>query len=169
MMHAVPRAILGRLGMRQVMANIAHAPRRGLLGHGPGNPPRPARDRHVPRKGHGSMPRYPERPPALGNETFAVPFDAQGGQYRESAHPRSAHRRLAVEAGVTLSWRRYAGIEGRLIRIDRFGASGKGAGRRRASASRPRTSAGRPRSCYSPPAGHCREIFSPSSTTPSQT
>jgi transketolase len=32
-----------------------------------------------------------------------------------------------VEAGATLSWWRYVGTEGRVIGIDRFGASGKGA------------------------------------------
>ncbi len=44
-------------------------------------------------------------------------FDAQDEAYRESVLPRAVHRRLAVEAGATLSWWRY----------DRFGASGKGA------------------------------------------
>jgi transketolase len=32
-----------------------------------------------------------------------------------------------VEAGATLSWWRYVGSEGRVIGIDHFGASGKGA------------------------------------------
>jgi len=54
-------------------------------------------------------------------------FDAQEEAYRESVLPRSVRRRLAVEAGATLSWWRYVGIEGRVIGIDRFGASGKGA------------------------------------------
>jgi transketolase len=40
---------------------------------------------------------------------------------------RAVHRRLAVEAGATLSWWRSAGTEGQVIGIDRFGASGKGA------------------------------------------
>jgi transketolase len=54
-------------------------------------------------------------------------FDAQDEAYRESVLPRSVRRRLAVEAGATLSWWRYVGIEGRVLGIDRFGASGKGA------------------------------------------
>jgi transketolase len=54
-------------------------------------------------------------------------FDAQDEAYRESVLPRAVHRRLAVEAGATLSWWRYVGAEGRVIGIDRFGASGKGA------------------------------------------
>ncbi|MFI4884072.1 MAG: transketolase [Steroidobacterales bacterium] len=54
-------------------------------------------------------------------------FDAQDDAYREGVLPRSVRRRLAVEAGATLSWWRYVGTEGRVIGIDRFGASGKGA------------------------------------------
>ncbi|HEV2270248.1 MAG TPA: transketolase [Steroidobacteraceae bacterium] len=54
-------------------------------------------------------------------------FDAQDEAYRESVLARAVRRRLAVEAGATLSWWRYVGIEGRVIGIDRFGASGKGA------------------------------------------
>jgi transketolase len=54
-------------------------------------------------------------------------FAAQDEAYRESVLPREVHRRLAVEAGATLSWWRYVGNEGRVIGIDRFGASGKGA------------------------------------------
>ena len=53
-------------------------------------------------------------------------FDAQDEAYRESVLPRAVRRRLAVEAGATLSWWRYVGSEGRVIGIDRFGASGKG-------------------------------------------
>ena len=54
-------------------------------------------------------------------------FDAQDEAYREAVLPRAVRRRLAVEAGATLSWWRYVGIEGRVIGIDHFGASGKGA------------------------------------------
>ena len=36
-------------------------------------------------------------------------------------------RRVAVEAAATQSWWRYVGCEGRVIGIDRFGASGKAA------------------------------------------
>jgi transketolase len=54
-------------------------------------------------------------------------FDAQDEAYRESVLPRAVRRRLAVEAGARQSWWRYVGSEGRVIGIDRFGASGKGA------------------------------------------
>jgi transketolase len=54
-------------------------------------------------------------------------FDAQDPGYRESVLPRALRRRMAVEAGATLSWWRYVGAEGRVIGIDGFGASGKAA------------------------------------------
>ncbi len=54
-------------------------------------------------------------------------FDAQDQAYRDDVLPRAVTRRLAVEAGATQSWWRYAGAAGQVIGIDRFGASGKGA------------------------------------------
>jgi transketolase len=54
-------------------------------------------------------------------------FDAQDAAYRESVLPRAVTRRLAVEAGATLGWWRYVGTAGRVLGIDRFGASGKAA------------------------------------------
>ncbi len=53
-------------------------------------------------------------------------FDAQDEAYREGVLPHSVRRRLAAEAGATLSWWGYVGNEGRVIGVDRFGASGKG-------------------------------------------
>jgi transketolase len=52
-------------------------------------------------------------------------FDAQDEGYRESVLPRAVKARLAVEAGATLGWWKYVGSEGRVLGIDRFGASGK--------------------------------------------
>jgi transketolase len=52
-------------------------------------------------------------------------FDAQDEAYRRSVLPPSVSRRLAVEAGATLFWWRYVGSGGRVLGIDRFGASGK--------------------------------------------
>jgi transketolase len=54
-------------------------------------------------------------------------FDAQDAAYREAVLPRAVTRRLAVEAGATQSWWRYVGAGGRVLGIDRFGASGKAA------------------------------------------
>jgi transketolase len=52
-------------------------------------------------------------------------FDAQDEAYRESVLPRSVRRRLAVEAAASMSWWRYVGSDGRVLGLDRFGASGK--------------------------------------------
>ena len=49
-------------------------------------------------------------------------FDRQDAQYRDSVLPRGTPR-LAVEAGVTDFWRKYVGLEGAVIGIDRFGES----------------------------------------------
>ena len=54
-------------------------------------------------------------------------FNAQDEAYRESVLPRALKRRIAIEAGATLSWWRYVGAEGRVLGIDGFGASGKAA------------------------------------------
>jgi transketolase len=54
-------------------------------------------------------------------------FETQDEAYREAVLPRAVTRRLAVEAGATQSWWRYVGAGGRVLGIDRFGASGKAA------------------------------------------
>jgi transketolase len=50
-------------------------------------------------------------------------FDAQDEAYRESVLPAAVTARVAVEAGVTDYWRKYVGLNGRVIGIDRFGES----------------------------------------------
>ncbi|MDO8542778.1 MAG: transketolase [Opitutaceae bacterium] len=50
-------------------------------------------------------------------------FDRQPPEYRESVLPASCRKRVAIEAGVTASWHRYVGLDGRIIGIDRFGLS----------------------------------------------
>ena len=50
-------------------------------------------------------------------------FDAQSDAYRESVLPSKVTKRIAIEAGVTEGWWRYVGTEGRVIGLDRFGAS----------------------------------------------
>jgi len=49
-------------------------------------------------------------------------FDRQDAAYRESVLPKGV-RRIAVEAGVTDFWRKYVGLEGAVLGIDRFGES----------------------------------------------
>ncbi len=53
-------------------------------------------------------------------------FEAQSATYRESVLPAAARRRVTVEAGVTIGWDRWAGDEGAIVGIDRFGASAPG-------------------------------------------
>lgn len=50
-------------------------------------------------------------------------FEAQPIEYRNAVLPPHITARVAVEAGITLGWRHYAGERGRIIGIDRFGAS----------------------------------------------
>ena len=52
-------------------------------------------------------------------------FERQGAAWRESVLPRGIPR-VAVEAGVTDGWRKYVGLKGAVIGIDRFGESAPG-------------------------------------------
>jgi transketolase len=49
-------------------------------------------------------------------------FDRQDADYRNSVLPRELPK-VAVEAGVTDYWRKYVGLEGKVVGIDRFGES----------------------------------------------
>ncbi|MBI1864465.1 MAG: transketolase, partial [Nitrospirae bacterium] len=53
-------------------------------------------------------------------------FDRQPKEYRESVLPPAVSARLAVEAGVSQGWEKYAGSAGDVISLDRFGASAPG-------------------------------------------
>ena len=50
-------------------------------------------------------------------------FDSQSDAYRDSVLPPAVTRRIVIEAGVTENWWRYAGMQGRIIGLDRFGES----------------------------------------------
>jgi len=50
-------------------------------------------------------------------------FDEQPTEYREAVLPPSVRARVAVEAGATLAWGRYVGLDGAIVGLDRFGAS----------------------------------------------
>jgi transketolase len=50
-------------------------------------------------------------------------FDAQDAAYRESVLPAVCTARVAVEAGVTDGWRKYVGLNGKVIGVDTFGES----------------------------------------------
>lgn len=53
-------------------------------------------------------------------------FEEQDEAYRESVLPKAVVRRVAVEAGTSLGWHRYVGLDGATITIDRFGTSAPG-------------------------------------------
>ena len=50
-------------------------------------------------------------------------FEEQSDSYRDSVLPLSCEARIAIEAGATQSWYKYVGLKGKVIGIDRFGAS----------------------------------------------
>jgi transketolase len=49
-------------------------------------------------------------------------FDRQDASWRESVLPKGLPR-VAIEAGVTDCWRKYVGLEGAVVGVDRFGES----------------------------------------------
>ena len=53
-------------------------------------------------------------------------FEAQSEAYREAVLPRDIRKRVAIEAGSSLSWGKYVGFDGNYVTMDTFGASGKG-------------------------------------------
>ncbi len=52
-------------------------------------------------------------------------FEQQSESYKNKVLPKSVKRRVAVEAGVTMPWYKYVGLNGRVIGLDSFGESGK--------------------------------------------
>ena len=52
-------------------------------------------------------------------------FEKQDQAYRDSVLPPSVRRRLAVEAGAPMSWYRWVGLDGDIIGMTTYGASGK--------------------------------------------
>jgi transketolase len=53
-------------------------------------------------------------------------FEAQESAYRESVLPRGIKKRVTVEAGSPIGWHRWAGDEGSVIGVERFGVSAPG-------------------------------------------
>jgi len=53
-------------------------------------------------------------------------FDQQSAEYKEEVLPNSCRSRVAVEAGITTLWYKYAGLDGKVIGVDRFGFSAPG-------------------------------------------
>ncbi|MCE5236515.1 MAG: transketolase [Eubacteriales bacterium] len=50
-------------------------------------------------------------------------FEKQDAAYKESVLPKAMPKRVSVEAGATVSWQKYVGLNGKSVGIDRFGAS----------------------------------------------
>ncbi|MGW9409855.1 transketolase [Streptomyces diastaticus] len=53
-------------------------------------------------------------------------FEEQDEAYRESVLPRAVRARVAVEAGIGLTWYRFVGDAGRIVSLEHFGASADG-------------------------------------------
>jgi transketolase len=70
-------------------------------------------------KGYGVSARVVSMP---SQELFAE----QDKTYRDGVLPKSVKKRVTVEAASTFGWHRWAGDEGTMIGIDRFGASAPG-------------------------------------------
>ena len=52
-------------------------------------------------------------------------FEEQSAEYKASVLPAGVPK-LAVEAGATLGWWKYVGLDGDVVGLDRFGASAPG-------------------------------------------
>ncbi|HET6569661.1 MAG TPA: transketolase [Rhodothermales bacterium] len=50
-------------------------------------------------------------------------FEQQPESYRNEVLPPAVTKRISIEAGTTLGWERYVGLQGRAIGINHFGAS----------------------------------------------
>ncbi|MGC2236256.1 MAG: transketolase [Pyrinomonadaceae bacterium] len=50
-------------------------------------------------------------------------FDEQTPKYKEEVLPSKIRARLSIEAGVSLGWAKYVGLEGDTLSVDKFGAS----------------------------------------------
>jgi transketolase len=53
-------------------------------------------------------------------------FDAQPESYRESVLPSAVRARVSVEAGTTMGWEHYVGLDGKAVGMEGFGASSPG-------------------------------------------
>ncbi|WUR78965.1 transketolase [Streptomyces phaeochromogenes] len=63
----------------------------------------------------------------VGTRVVSMPsvewFEEQSPEYRASVLPPSVKARVAVEAGIGLTWYRYVGDHGRIVSLEHFGAS----------------------------------------------
>ncbi len=63
----------------------------------------------------------------IGTRVVSMPssttFDQQPSDYQQSVLPNAVRARVAVEAASSDFWRKYVGLDGAVVGIDRFGAS----------------------------------------------
>ncbi|SIS37373.1 transketolase [Salimicrobium flavidum] len=53
-------------------------------------------------------------------------FEAQSDAYKEEVLPTSIRNRVAIEMATSFGWDRFVGLDGKVVGIDRFGASAPG-------------------------------------------
>ena len=54
-------------------------------------------------------------------------FEEQTAEYKESVLPKACRKRVAVEALSDFGWYRYVGLDGKVVSMTGFGASGPAA------------------------------------------
>ncbi|MGB6555208.1 MAG: hypothetical protein WBE78_17075, partial [Candidatus Binataceae bacterium] len=54
-------------------------------------------------------------------------FEKQDASYRDSVLPPAIRKRLAIEAGVPMCWYQWVGLDGSVVGMTTFGASGPSA------------------------------------------
>jgi len=63
----------------------------------------------------------------IGTRVVSMPcqewFDAQPADYRDTVRPPLVRARVAVEAGIAMSWHRFTGTDGEVVSLEHFGAS----------------------------------------------
>jgi len=66
--------------------------------------------------------------PQLAIRVVSMPstnvFEAQDAAYRDAVLPRTVRRRVAIEAAAKQTWWRYVGLDGEVVGMNGFGASG---------------------------------------------
>ena len=66
----------------------------------------------------------------IGTRVVSMPsielFELQDEAYKASVLPKDARKRVVIEAGASLGWGKYVGLDGAYVTLDTFGASGKG-------------------------------------------
>ena len=66
----------------------------------------------------------------IGTRVVSMPsweiFEKQDKEYKENIFPRDVNKRIAVEAASELGWYKYVGLDGKVISMNSFGASGPG-------------------------------------------